>query len=101
MATLAGFQDPAKSEAIAYFAVPLDGEKELKVEIKKPTPIDATVTDGAGVPIAGARVVAIATPRYLFLDGFDPERSTRCTRRGRSTSGITTTCRIIGSRPGG
>src|SRR6185295_2443913 len=38
MATLAGFHDPAKSEAIAYFAVPLDGEKELKVEIKKPTP---------------------------------------------------------------
>jgi hypothetical protein len=74
LATLAGFQDPAKSEAIAYFAVPLDGEKELKVEIRKPTPIEATVTDGAGAPIAGARVVAIATPRYLFLDGFDPER---------------------------
>lgn len=74
MATLAGFHDPARSEAVAYFAVPLDGEKELKIEIRKPAPIEATVTDAAGAPIEGARVVGIATPRYLFLDGFDPER---------------------------
>jgi len=73
MATLAGFHDPARSEAIAYFAVPLDGEKELKVEIRKPEPIEATVTDAAGAPIEGARVLGISTPRYLFLDGFDPE----------------------------
>jgi len=74
MATLAGFQDPAKSEAVVYFAVPLDGEKDVKVEIRKPAPIEATVTDAAGTPLEGARVVGIATPRYLFLDGFDPER---------------------------
>jgi hypothetical protein len=30
--------------------------------------------DSAGAPLAGVRVVGIATPRYLFLDGFDPER---------------------------
>jgi hypothetical protein len=74
MATLAGFQDPARSEAIAYFAVPLDGEKELQVEIRKPAPIEATVVDAAGAPVEGARVLGIATPRYLFQDGFDPER---------------------------
>jgi len=74
MAALAAYQDPAKSEAIAYFAVPLDGEKELNVEIRKPGTMEATVVDAAGSPIEGARVLGIATPRYLFLDGFDPER---------------------------
>ena len=71
---LAGFHDPAKSAAIAYFSVPLDGEKELKVEIRRPDPVEATVVDSAGAPIEGARVLGIATPRYVFLDGFDPER---------------------------
>lgn len=74
LATLASFHDPANADAVVYFAVPLDGEKELKVEIRKPAPFDATVLDAAGAPIEGARVLGIATPRYLFLDGFDLER---------------------------
>ncbi|RPH51905.1 MAG: hypothetical protein EHM91_00740, partial [Planctomycetota bacterium] len=73
LATLAGFNDPAKSLAIAYFAMPLDGEKELKVEIRKPAPIELTVMDSSGAPLEGARILGIATPRYLFEDGFDPE----------------------------
>ncbi|MBI3858125.1 MAG: carboxypeptidase regulatory-like domain-containing protein [Planctomycetes bacterium] len=74
MAALAGFHDPAKSAAIAYFAIQLDGERELKVELPKPAPLSVSVVDPSGAPLEGARVVGIATPRYLFLDGFDPER---------------------------
>ncbi len=74
LATLAGFNDPARSLAIAYFALPLDGEKELKVEIRKPAPIELSVMDSTGAPLEGARILGIATPRYVFEDGFDPER---------------------------
>ena len=49
MATLAGFQDPSKSEAIAYFAVPLDGEKELKAFLE----LCDAIVDGT-VAAAGA-----------------------------------------------
>jgi hypothetical protein len=74
VAELGSYHDPRKSLSIAYFAIPLDGEREVTVTLKKPEPVAATVLDSAGVPLAGVRVVGIATPRYLFLDGFDPER---------------------------
>jgi hypothetical protein len=74
LTTLASFLDPGKSLAVAYLAIPLDGEKDLKIEVRKPEPIELTVTDPSGAPLEGARVVGIATPRYVFEDGFDPER---------------------------
>lgn len=74
VAELAAWHDPQKSAALAYFAIPLDGAKELSIDLRKPDPLKATVTDPAGAPLAGIRVVGIATPRYVFLDGFDPER---------------------------
>jgi hypothetical protein len=74
IAELGSYHDPQKSLAIAYFAIPLDGEKDLKISLRKPDPVDVSVLDPAGAPLAGVRVVGIATPRYLFHDGFDPER---------------------------
>lgn len=74
VAELGSWHDPQKSLALAYFAIPLDGARDLEVALKKPEPLRASVTDPAGAPLAGVRVVGIATPRYLFLDGFDPER---------------------------
>jgi hypothetical protein len=74
IADLASYHDPRKSLAIAYFAMPLDGERELTVPLRKPEPVAASVLDSSGAALAGVRVVGIATPRYLFLDGFDPER---------------------------
>jgi hypothetical protein len=74
VADLGSLNDPRKSLAIAYFAIPMDGEREVTVTLKKPDPVAATVLDSAGAPLAGVRVVGIATPQYLFLDGFDPER---------------------------
>jgi hypothetical protein len=74
VAELGSYQDPRKSLAIAYFAMPLDGERDLELTLKKPEPLEVSVLDSAGAPLAGVRVVGIATPQYLFLDGFDPER---------------------------
>jgi hypothetical protein len=74
VADLGSYHDPRKSLAIAYFAIPLDGERELNVTLKKPDPVEASVLDSSGAPLPGVRVVGIATPRYLFLDGFDAER---------------------------
>jgi len=74
VAELGSYHDPRKSLALAYFAIPLDGERELKLTFKKPDPIDVSVMDSAGAPLAGVRIVGISTPQYLFLDGFDPER---------------------------
>lgn len=68
------WRDPAKTLAIAYFAVPLDGEKDLKLSLTKLAPMDVAVTDPAGAPLEGVRVVGITTPRYFFFDGFDPEK---------------------------
>jgi hypothetical protein len=74
IAELGSYHDPRKSLAIAYFAIPLDGERELGITLKKPDPVEVSVQDSSGAPLAGLRVVGIATPQYLFLDGFDPER---------------------------
>jgi hypothetical protein len=74
LAELGSFHDPEKSLAIAYFAVPLDGEKELGITLENPRPLEVSAMDPAGAPLAGVRVVGIRTPRYLFQDGFDPER---------------------------
>jgi len=71
---LDAWRDPSKALAIAYFAIPLDGEKELKVSLEKPAPLDVSACDSAGAPLEGVRILGIATPRYLFLDVFDPER---------------------------
>lgn len=67
-----GLHDPKNALAIAYFAIPLDGERPLEIELKKTAPFAATVTDAAGKPLVGVAVMGVATPRYLFLDGFDP-----------------------------
>jgi hypothetical protein len=71
---LDSWRDPARSLAIAYFAVPLDGERPLVLSLGKPGPLDVSVRDPAGAPVEGLRVVAITTPRYFFFDGFDPEK---------------------------
>ncbi|HZE95743.1 MAG TPA: carboxypeptidase-like regulatory domain-containing protein [Planctomycetota bacterium] len=68
------WRDPARSLAIAWFAVPLDGEKELALSLSKAAPLDVAVSDPEGAPVEGERVVGIATPRYFFFDGFDPEK---------------------------
>ena len=68
------WRDPARSMAIAYFAIPLDGEKEVKIALSKPVPLEVVARDPAGSPIEGLRVLGIATPRYFFFDGFDPEK---------------------------
>jgi hypothetical protein len=68
------WRDPARSLAIAYFAIPFDGEKELKLAVTKPAPLEVAVCDPAGAPLEGVRVVGITTPRYFFFDGFDPEK---------------------------
>ncbi len=73
LADLEGFHDPDRALAIAYLAIPLDGEKELKVSLAAPAPLDASVVDSEGKPAEGMRVTGIRTPRYLFLDGFDLE----------------------------
>ena len=65
---------PAKSLAIAYFAIPLDGEKDLKVDVQEARSDRSLGDRPAGRAVEGVRVVGIPTPRYLFLDGFDPER---------------------------
>ncbi|HEX7898314.1 MAG TPA: hypothetical protein VF950_11180 [Planctomycetota bacterium] len=67
-----GLHDPKNALAIAYFAVPFDGERALEIELKKPAPFVAEVKDVDGRPLAGAPLLGVATPRYLFLDGFDP-----------------------------
>ena len=64
--------DPKNALAIAYFAVPLDGERALEIDLKKPGPFEAAVTDPEGRPLVGVNVMGVSTPRYLFLDGFDP-----------------------------
>src|SRR5579862_1778398 len=61
------WRDPARSLAIAYFAVPFDGEKELKLSLAKPAPLDVSVCDSAGAPLEGVPVLAIKTPRYFFF----------------------------------
>lgn len=66
-----GLHDPKNARAIAYFAVPFDGERALEIELKPPGPFEATVTDVEGKPLVGIPVMGVATPRYLFLDGFD------------------------------
>jgi hypothetical protein len=71
---LDAWRDPAKSLAIAYFSIPLDGEKDVRVALDKPAPLEVSVCDSAGAPLEGVRVLGIATPRYVFLDGFDPEK---------------------------
>ncbi|HEV3026952.1 MAG TPA: hypothetical protein VG457_05225, partial [Planctomycetota bacterium] len=68
------WRDPARSLAIAYFAVPLDGEKDVKLGLTKPGLLEVAASDPAGAPIEGLRVVGITTPRYFFFDGFDPEK---------------------------
>lgn len=71
---LDAWRDPARSLAIAYFAIPLDGEKDVTLAIGRPAPLEVSVCDSAGAPLEGVRILGIATPRYVFLDGFDPER---------------------------
>jgi len=68
------WRDPSRSLAIAYFAVPLDGEKELSISLAKTAPLEVAVCDSAGAPLEGVRVVGIMTPRILFFDGFDAEK---------------------------
>jgi hypothetical protein len=68
------WRDPARTLAIAYFAVPLDGEKDVRLPLAKPPPLSVSVCDSAGAPLEGVRVVGITTPRYFFFDGFDPEK---------------------------
>jgi len=84
------WRDPARSLAIAYFAVPLDGEKDVTIALTKPAPLEVTVSDprraGRRPPRAGDH-----TPRYFFFDGFDPEKWMRCSCRGPGTSGTSTT----------
>lgn len=71
---LDSWRDPAKSLAIVYFAIPLDGEKDVTVALGKPAPLEVWVGDPTGAPLEGVRVLGIATPRVVFLDGFDAER---------------------------
>jgi hypothetical protein len=71
---LDSWREPARSMAVAYFAVPFDGEKELKLSLAKPSPLEVTVVDPAGAGLEGVRVLGISTPRYYFFDGFDPEK---------------------------
>lgn len=73
MNDLEGFHDPEKALAIAYVAIPLDGEKELALSLKPAEPLEVTVVDPAGKPLEGMRVTGIRTPRYVFQDGFDLE----------------------------
>jgi hypothetical protein len=73
LADLEGFHDPDRALAVAYFAIPLDGERELKVPLGPPGPLEAGVVDPEGKPVEGMRVTGIRTPRYLFLDGFELE----------------------------
>ncbi len=68
------WRDPARTLAIAYFAVPLDGEKDVRISLAKLPPMDVSVCDPAGAPLADVRLVGITTPRYFFFDGFDPEK---------------------------
>lgn len=68
------WRDPAKTLAVAYFAVPLDGEKDVTLSLSTPAPLEVSVCDTAGAPLEGVRVVGITTPRYFFFDGFDPEK---------------------------
>lgn len=70
-----GLHDPANARALAYFAVPLDGERALEIDLAPPGPFEAAVTDPEGRPLVGVPVMGVATPRYLFLDGFDPGRA--------------------------
>lgn len=71
---LDAWRDPARTLAIAYFAVPLDGEKDVTLSLTKPAPLEVTVSDPAGAPVEGLRVLGITTPRIFFFDGFDPEK---------------------------
>lgn len=68
------WRDPARTLAIAYFAIPLDGEREMTLSLQKPAPLEVAVSDPAGAPLEGVRIVGITTPRYFFFDGFDPEK---------------------------
>lgn len=70
MNDLEGFHDPEKAIAIAYVAIPLDGERELALSLAPVPPLETTVVDAAGKPLEGMRVTGIRTPRYFFLDGF-------------------------------
>jgi len=71
---LDAWHEPSKALAIAYFAIPLDGGKDLTLALDTPAPLEVSVCDPAGAPLEGVRVLGIATPRYFFLDGFDPEK---------------------------
>ncbi len=66
-----GFHDPQKALAVAYFAIPLDGERELELSLLPPPPLEVRVLESSGAPAAGVPVVAIPSPRYFFSDGFD------------------------------
>jgi hypothetical protein len=66
-----GLHDPRNALAIAYFAVPFDGERALEIRLDAPAPLVASVTDADGRPLADVPLLGVATPRYLFLDGFD------------------------------
>lgn len=66
-----GLHDPKNALAIAYFAVPFDGERALEIELKPPGDVEAEVKDVEGRPLVGIPVLGVKTTRYLFLDGFD------------------------------
>jgi hypothetical protein len=73
MNDLEGFHDPGRALAIAYIAIPLDGERDLTLSLRPADPLQVSVVDPRGKPIERMRVTGIRTPRYFFLDGFELE----------------------------
>jgi hypothetical protein len=65
--------DPRRVLAVAYFAVPQGGERDLEIVLREPDPLQVGVWEADGRPAAKVQVVGIPTPRFLFLDGFGPE----------------------------
>jgi hypothetical protein len=62
---------PGNALAVAYFGIPLDGRREVEVPLRGVAPLDVVVGGDDGAPAVGVSVVAIPTPRYVFLDGYD------------------------------
>lgn len=63
------FHVAGNAALLAYFAIPLDGERELAASLRRPADFEAEVLDPEGKPVAGATLTCIPTPAYRFLDG--------------------------------